>query len=54
MILNEGDLSTIVQVEHRNQEVSDIKFSPGMIVRYFIYFRLTFFPRRSIFGRWNA
>ncbi|CAF0987237.1 unnamed protein product [Adineta ricciae] len=28
MILNEGDLSTIVQVEHRNQEVSDIKFSP--------------------------
>ena len=28
MILNEGDLSTIVTVNHRNQEVSDIKFSP--------------------------
>jgi WD40 repeat protein len=28
MILNEADLSTIVTVDHRNQEVSDIKFSP--------------------------
>ncbi|CAF3682759.1 unnamed protein product [Rotaria sp. Silwood1] len=28
MILNEADLSIIVTVEHRNQEVSDIKFSP--------------------------
>lgn len=28
MILNESDLSVIVTVQHRNQEVSDIKFSP--------------------------
>ncbi|UJR16486.1 hypothetical protein I4U23_003389 [Adineta vaga] len=27
-ILNEADLNEIVHVEHRNQEVSDIKFSP--------------------------
>ena len=29
MILNEADLKVIRQVEHRNQEVSDLKFSPG-------------------------
>ncbi|CAF0858738.1 unnamed protein product [Adineta steineri] len=29
MILNEADLTLIVSVEHRNQEVSDIKFSPN-------------------------
>jgi hypothetical protein len=29
MILNEADLEDIVTVTHRNQEVSDIKFSPG-------------------------
>jgi len=28
MILNEADLNEIVAVQHRNQEVSDIKFSP--------------------------
>ncbi|CAF4757561.1 unnamed protein product, partial [Rotaria socialis] len=28
MILNEADLTVVVTVEHRNQEVSDIKFSP--------------------------
>ncbi|UJR29986.1 hypothetical protein I4U23_017533 [Adineta vaga] len=28
MILNEPDLSTIATIEHRNQEVSDIKYSP--------------------------
>ena len=28
-MLNESDLSLIRTVEHRNQEVSDIKFSPG-------------------------
>ena len=29
MILNEADLEIIVTVAHRNQEVSDMKFSPG-------------------------
>ena len=29
MILNEANLNVILTVEHRNQEVSDIKFSPG-------------------------
>ena len=29
MILNEADLEMIVTVAHRNQEVSDMKFSPG-------------------------
>jgi WD40 repeat protein len=28
MILKEADLSTIETVQHRNQEVSDVKFSP--------------------------
>lgn len=27
-ILNEADLSEVASVEHRNREVSDIKFSP--------------------------
>ena len=31
MILNEADLSVVITVEHRHQEVSDIKFSPGKI-----------------------
>jgi hypothetical protein len=31
MILNEADLSVIITVEHRHQEVSDVKFSPGKI-----------------------
>jgi len=29
MILNEADLKVLLTVPHRNQEVSDIKFSPG-------------------------
>jgi hypothetical protein len=29
MILKETNLDVIVNVEHRNQEVSDVKFSPG-------------------------
>jgi hypothetical protein len=29
MILNEATLENIITVQHRNQEVSDIKFSPG-------------------------
>jgi hypothetical protein len=31
MILKEEDLSIILSVEHRNQEVSDMKFSPGRL-----------------------
>lgn len=31
LVLKESDLSLIKTVEHRNQEVSDIKFSPGKI-----------------------
>jgi hypothetical protein len=29
MIVKETNLDVIVNVEHRNQEVSDVKFSPG-------------------------
>ncbi len=36
MILNEPDLKVIVTVEHRNQEVSDIKFSPGYLFEIYL------------------
>jgi hypothetical protein len=43
MILNEADLKVIGTVEHRNQEVSDIKFSPGEIFSKKSFIKIRFF-----------
>ena len=43
MILNEADLNVLVPIQHRNREVSDVKFSPGEICFKIIFIKILVF-----------